>query len=289
MKQYRDLLIEILSEGEIVKNDRTGVGTISTFGKVMRFNLEDGFPAVTGKSLAFKSVVSELLWFLEGSTDERRLAELHYNKERSDLIGKNTIWTANADAQGVALGYENTDTVKQLGPVYGKQWVNWNGVDQIAQLVKDLKQNPYSRRHILNAWNVSDIPSMALPPCHMFAQFKVTQSGKLDCIMYMRSADSTLGVPFNIASYSLLTIFLAREVGLRPGVFTLMIGDAHIYLNHMDAVKEYLENPTHDLPLLEIDPDFVFRSASKYNLDDSKKIRLLNYVNSGKIFAEMAV
>ena len=186
MLQYKELLIDIMSTGEDVKQERTGVGTFSLFGKMMKFNLEHEFPATTSKFLAFKSVVSELLWFLEGSTDERRLAELHYNKPRDQLVGKNTIWTANADAQGKALGYENTDISKELGPVYGAQWVNWNGTNQIEQLIRDIRQNPYSRRHILSAWNVSDIDKMALPPCHIMAQFKVTQAGKLDCIMYQR-------------------------------------------------------------------------------------------------------
>ena len=206
MQQYLDFLRRILDEGS-VKEDRTGTGTVSLFGHQMRFDLSDGFPAVTTKKLAWKGIVSELIWFLEGSDDERRLAEIRYNKNRNELTDIDkypTIWTDNADNQGKDLGYENSSLIKKLGPVYGVQWRNWDGKDQIQELLNSLKNNPTSRRHILSAWNVAMIDKMALPPCHLLAQFYISSDQSLDCHMYQRSADMFLGVPFNIASYSLL-------------------------------------------------------------------------------------
>ena len=208
MKQYLDALQFILEKGEDV-SDRTGVGTRSVFGYQMHFDLQQGFPAVTTKKLAWRSVVGELLWFLEGSTDERRLAELTFDKPRSELVNKKTIWTANADAQGIALGYDNNDNYKGLGPVYGKQWRDFNGVDQIVWVLNEIINNPDSRRIIMSSWNPPELDAMALPPCHTMAQFKVT-NGKLSCQLYQRSADMFLGVPFNIASYSLLTHMFAQ-------------------------------------------------------------------------------
>ena len=199
--EYLDLLHTVLKNGEPKNNERTGVGTLSTFLNTSRYNLSNGFPLLTTKRVPFKSVLSELLWFLEGSQNERRLAEIHYGKPRTELIGKKTIWTANADNQGVALGHYNSDTNKDLGPVYGVQWRNFNGIDQIQQLVQGLKNNPQSRRHILNSWNVGALSKMALPPCHVMSQFYVSNDGKLSCSLYQRSADLFLGVPFNIASY----------------------------------------------------------------------------------------
>ena len=198
-----------------------------------------------------------MLWFIEGSDDERRLAEIHYGKPREELVGKTTIWTANADAQGVALGYENTDTVKKLGPVYGVQWRNWNGIDQLAKLIEQIKTNPQSRRHILSAWNVSDIDAMALPPCHTFSQFYVNNDGELSCNLYQRSADLFLGVPFNIASYALLTHMIAQVCDLKVGEFVHTIGDAHIYMNHKNAIEEQLSR-AEDIrlfPELKINPN----------------------------------
>ena len=207
MKQYLSALEYILEKGKN-RGDRTGIGTRGVFGYQMRFDLRSGFPAVTTKRLAWKSVVSELLWFLEGSTDERRLAEIHFGKPRKELFEKKTIWTANADKQGRALGYTNTEIEKQLGPVYGKQWRSWGkdvgGEDQIKKIIFDLKNNPNSRRHIVSAWNVDKIDKMALPPCHTMFQFHI-QDNELSCQLYQRSADMFLGVPFNIASYALLT------------------------------------------------------------------------------------
>ena len=242
MKQYHDALEYIIANGKD-RNDRTGIGTRGVFGYQMRFNLRDSFPAVTTKKLAWRSVVSELLWFLEGSTDERRLAEIHYEKPREELIGKTTIWTANADKQAKELGYKNTDTVKDLGPVYGHQWRYWDAklgyVDQIAQVLESLHYNPDSRRHIVSAWNADMVPVMALPPCHAFFQFHV-QDGELSCQLYQRSADFGLGVPFNIASYSLLTHMFAQLLELKVGDFIWTGGDCHIYQNHFDAIQEQL-------------------------------------------------
>jgi thymidylate synthase len=259
MKQYLDTLQYILDNGQDV-SDRTGVGTRSVFGYQMRFDLNKGFPAVTTKKLAWKSVVGELLWFLEGSTDERRLAEITFEADRSELNDKNTIWTANADNQGVALGYENSDTVKELGPVYGYQWRNFDGcqqldgVDQIEWLINEIKENPDSRRLILSAWNPNQISQMALPPCHTLAQFRV-MNGKLSCQLYQRSADMFLGVPFNIASYSLLTHMLAQICGLEVGEFVWTGGDCHIYQNHFEQVKEQLQRSPTDGPVLKM-PNF---------------------------------
>ena len=252
MKQYLELLDYILRHGED-RGDRTGTGVISSFGHQIRFNLEEGFPAVTTKSLAWKGVVSELLWFLEGSDDERRLAEIRFQKDRSeltDLSRFSTIWTDNADNQGVELGYENTSTTKKLGPVYGVQWRNWAGVDQIKKLINDLQSNPNGRRHILSAWNVEKIDSMALPPCHVMSQFYVSTNGRLSCQMYQRSADMFLGVPFNIASYALLQSILANILNLVPGEFVHTFGDAHIYHNSIEQVKEQLSREPKKLPKL---------------------------------------
>ena len=252
MKQYLELLEYILHHGDD-RGDRTGTGVISSFGHQIRFNLEKGFPAVTTKSLAWKGVVSELLWFLEGSDDERRLAEIRFQKDRSeltDLSKFSTIWTDNADSQGIELGYENTEITKKLGPVYGVQWRNWGGVDQIKKLINDLQVNPNGRRHILSAWNVEKIDSMALPPCHVMSQFYVSKNGRLSCQMYQRSADMFLGVPFNIASYALLQSILANILNLTPGEFIHTFGDAHIYNNSIEQVKEQLKRVPKKLPRL---------------------------------------
>ena len=252
MKQYLELLNFVLEHGE-ERADRTNTGVISSFGHQIRFNLEDGFPAVTTKSLAWKGVVSELLWFLEGSDDERRLAEIRFKKNRSELTDLkkfSTIWTDNADNQGIELGYENTDLIKKLGPIYGVQWRNWNGVDQIKKLIDDLSSNPNGRRHILSAWNVEKIDSMALPPCHVMSQFYVSESNRLSCQMYQRSADMFLGVPFNIASYALLQSIIANILNLRPGEFVHTFGDAHIYKNSINQVKEQLTREPKKLPKL---------------------------------------
>ena len=244
-EQYLDLMHYVLTQGTDVSN-RTGVGTRSVFGAQIHHDLSDGFPAVTTKRLAWKAVVAELLWFLEGSTDERRLCEIQHGTRDPR---KTTIWTANADNQGAALGYENNNSVKQLGPVYGHQWRNFNGIDQIEWVINEIKTNPQSRRLIVSAWNPVDIPEMALPPCHTMFQFNV-QNGYLNCQLYQRSADLFLGTPFNIASYSLLTHMIAQICDLRPGTFVYTLGDSHIYHNHFEAVNTQLDRMPHDLPTL---------------------------------------
>jgi len=273
MKEYNDALRYIFEHGKD-RTDRTGTGTRSVFGMQLRFNLQHSFPAVTTKKLAWKSVVSELLWFLEGSTDERRLAEIHYGKPRDQLVGKTTIWTANADAQGVALGYTNTDTVKELGPVYGSLWRNWQGVsgstDQIANLITQLKTNPDSRRHILSGWNVDQIDQMTLPPCHTLSQFYV-HDNVLSCQLYQRSADFPLGSPFNIASYALLTHMLAQICNFTVGDFVYTVGDAHIYHNQFDGVteqlaREPLPGPALEMPVFTSIDDILKTSVNDYKL-----------------------
>lgn len=290
MKQYLDALKHVLKNGEDV-NDRTGVGTKSVFGYQMRFDLQTGFPAVTTKRLAWKSVVGELLWFLEGSTDERRLAEITHDKPRKECVDKQTIWTANADAQGVALGYENNDNVKELGPVYGYQWRNFDGhdaavgQDQIEWLINEIKTNPDSRRLILSAWNPNQISQMALPPCHTLAQFRV-MNGKLSCQLYQRSADMFLGVPFNIASYALLTHMLAQLCELKVGEFVWSGGDCHIYQNHMQQVTEQIARVPHFHPHLLMP---AFSSLGELLATRPNDYKLINYDPMPSIKAPMAV
>jgi thymidylate synthase len=292
MKQYLDALHYIIVNGEDV-SDRTGVGTRSVFGYQMHFNLQDGFPAVTTKKLAWRSIVGELLWFLEGSTDERRLAELTFEKDRTELIDKKTIWTANADSQGVALGYTNTELIKQLGPVYGHQWRHFDAygddqitkVDQITWLINEIKTNPDSRRLVLSAWNPNQINEMALPPCHTLAQFRV-MNGKLSCQLYQRSADMFLGLPFNIASYSLLTHMLAQICDLKVGTFVWTGGDCHIYNNHTDQVREQLQRKPHELPDILMP---VFNNITELLATSTSDYKLTNYDPMDSIKAPMAV
>jgi len=288
VKQYLDALEYILENGKDRK-DRTGVGTRGVFGYQMRFDLRDSFPAVTTKKLAWKAVVSELLWFLEGSTDERRLAEIHYGKPREELVGKTTIWTANADKQGADLGYTNTDTIKELGPVYGSQWRSWlaktHHVDQIVEVMKNIYNDPYSRRHIVSAWNAGEVDRMALPPCHTMFQFYVHE-GELSCQLYQRSADMFLGVPFNIASYSLLTYIMAKLLKLKPGEFIWTGGDCHIYQNHFDQVKEQIKREPKDAPILWM-PDF--QQLGEIMEATPEQFKLLNYNPMDSIKAPMAV
>jgi thymidylate synthase len=273
MDIYLNSLQEILETGQDV-SDRTGVGTRSIFGHTLRFDLKKGFPAVTTKKLAWKSVVGELLWFLEGSEDERRLAEITFEENRKNLVGKKTIWTANADNQGVKLGYTNTDTEKLLGPVYGAQWRDFSdsSFDQIEMVINQIKNDPDSRRIILSAWNPIALEFQALPPCHVMCQFRVI-NGKLSCQMYQRSADMFLGVPFNIASYSLLTHMLAQICGLEVGEFIWVGGDCHIYQNHMEQVKEQITrvpmaSPTLVMPEFSTLEELLNTKPSQYILDD---------------------
>jgi thymidylate synthase len=288
MKQYLDALKYILENGKD-RNDRTGIGTRGVFGYQMRFDLRNEFPAVTTKKLAWKSVVSELLWMLEGSSDERRLAEIHYGKPREELVGKTTIWTANADKQGKELGYVNDDTTKDLGPVYGHQWRTWDAqlgfVDQIAEVLENLYYNPESRRHIVSAWNADRVNVMALPPCHTLFQFHV-QDGELSCQLYQRSADMFLGVPFNIASYSLLTHMFAQLLNLKVGDFVWTGGDCHIYQNHMEQVKEQITRTPQSGPSLVMP---AFEDLDQLVKTTPDQYKLINYTPMDSIKAPMAV
>lgn len=311
MQQLHDLYKKVLEDGS-ESSDRTGTGTIKLIGQTMRFDLNAGYPATTTKRLAWKAMLSELLWFIEGSHDERRLAEILYGTRDWE---KKTIWTGNYQNQGVALGYSDGE----LGPVYGKQWREWvdyivvpafeshdeyekagyevvvaqdtyqgvsvlsRTIDQLQVLIDGLKNNPDSRRHIMTAWNVGELDKMTLPPCHAFSQFFVVD-GKLSCTLYQRSADLFLGVPFNIASYSLLTHMLAQVCGLDVGEFIWMGGDCHIYKNHVDQVKEQLERTPKELPTLWIDP--TIDDIEKFTMDS---FRLENYNPDATIKAPMAV
>jgi thymidylate synthase len=235
MRAYLDFARHILDHGT-QKDDRTGTGTISVFGYQMRFDLTDGFPLLTTKKLHIKSIIYELLWFLNGDTNIKYLNE-----------------------NGVRIWDEWADETGDLGPVYGHQWRSWpNGqggqIDQISRLIQQIKNNPGSRRHIISAWNVADVDDMALPPCHCLFQFYVNE-GKLSCQLYQRSADVFLGVPFNIASYALLTHMVAQVCNLQVGEFIHTFGDAHIYLNHRDQIKQQLEREPYPLPILQINPD----------------------------------
>ncbi|MFN5704663.1 MAG: thymidylate synthase [bacterium] len=235
MKQYHDLMQHVLDHG-VEKHDRTGTGTISVFGYQMRFNLADGFPMVTTKKLHLRSIIHELIWFLKGETN------IQYLKENGV-----SIWDEWADENG------------NLGPVYGSQWRSWKGadgktVDQITQVIEQIKKNPDSRRLIVSAWNVAEIENMALPPCHAFFQFYVA-NGKLSCQLYQRSADIFLGVPFNIASYALLNLMVAQVCGLEPGEFVHTLGDAHLYSNHLDQARLQLSREFRPLPIMKINAD----------------------------------
>lgn len=281
MKQYHQALEHILQNGK-QKTDRTGVGTISVFGHQMRFDLRLGFPAVTTKKLAWKSVVSELLWFLEGSGDERRLAEILHGTRDAE---KKTIWSANAEAD---YWKPKAKFEGDLGRVYGVQWRKWQrpfmntNIDQLEILIEGIKKDPSGRRHILSAWNPGELDQMALPPCHVLSQFDVTD-GHLSCQLYQRSCDMFLGVPFNIASYSLLTHIIARECGLKVGDFVWTGGDCHIYANHVDAVKEQLKREERTLPTLMMT---VGKRWNEYVLED---FVLEGYDPHPAIKAEMAV
>ena len=264
MKQYLDLLQHVLDHGR-PREDRTGTGTKSVFGYQMRFNLEEGFPVVTTKKLHLKSIIHELLWFLTGDTNVKYLQD---NGVR--------IWNEWADENG------------DLGPIYGHQWRSWptsdgNSIDQITQLINDIKTNPTSRRLIVSAWNIGDLDKMNLPPCHLLFQFYVND-GRLSCQLYQRSADIFLGVPFNIASYALLTMMVAQVTGLKPGDFVHTFGDAHIYNNHFDQVNLQLSRAPFPLPQMKINPEV--KSIFGFKYDD---FELINYQCHPHIKGEVAV
>lgn len=287
---YLNQLKTILETGD-ERPDRTGVGTIGIFGTQMRFDLTEGFPAITTKKLAWRAVVSELLWFIEGSGDEFRLKEILHGER---YIDKKTIWTDNAQAD-YWVNKRLQRHPGDLGRVYGVQWRRWrkplvriNKVvlqnhDQLLELIKGLKEDPYSRRHIITAWNPGELDLMALPPCHMMAQFYVN-NGKLSCQMYQRSADMFLGVPFNIASYALFTHMLAQVCNLEVGDLIITIGDAHIYKNHIDQVKEQLKRKPLELPKLQLNSEIEV--ITEFGMED---IELVNYTSHEPIKAQMAV
>lgn len=277
MKTYLDALHFVLNKGT-VREDRTGTGTIGVFGMQQRYDLTQGFPAVTTKKLAFKACLSELLWFIEGSSDERRLAEILHGSSEED---KRTIWTDNALAP---YWLPKAKFQGDLGRVYGVQWRDFGGVDQLNELILGIKNDPYGRRHILSAWNPAELDQMALPPCHCFAQFYVSADNKLSCQMYQRSCDMFLGVPFNIASYSLLTHMVAQVCGLGVGEFVHVLGDAHIYLNHVEQVKEQLAREPLPAPTLWINPDV--NTIERFTMED---FRLDGYNSYASIKAPMAV
>ncbi len=276
MKQYLDALKFCFENGSDVKSRAGNVR--KSFGYQMHFDLSKGFPAITTKKLAWKSVVSELLWFIEGSNDERRLAEILYNEKREKLKEKKTIWTQNATAD---YWKNKAKFDGDVGNIYGVQWRNFNGEDQIKNLISGLKKNPDGRRHIVSAWNPPELSNMSLPACHVLSQYFVSKN-KLSCQLYQRSCDMFLGVPFNIASYSLLTHMLARECNLEVGHFIHTLGDFHIYEEHFAQVKKQLSRSPKELPSL----DFNTKNFYDYNVDDFK---LIDYKYHPKIEAEMNV
>ena len=260
MKPYLDLVEHVLDHGER-REDRTGTGTLSVFGHQMRYDLREGFPLLGAKRTHFHSIKAELLWFLSGETNVRWLRDQGV-----------TIWDEWADEDG------------DLGPVYGAQWRDFGGVDQIASVIDSIKTNPYSRRHVVTAWNPGEVEDMALPPCHVMFQFYVSTEGELSCHLYQRSADIFLGVPFNIASYALLTHMVAQVTGLKVGEFVHTLGDAHIYLNHIDQCREMLRRGLRPRPELVLSPDVT--RIDSFTMDD---ITVVGYEPYPAIKGEVAV
>ena len=310
MKNYLELLTDVLNNGE-ERDDRTGVGTISVFGRQLRFNLKDGFPAVTTKSLAWRSVVSELLWFLEGSTNEHRLAEIKNDNKPYDQLTeseKKTIWTLNSENQGKSLGLSNGE----LGPIYGYNWRHWKALkgsghskygktvtylieefDQLNNVINEIRTNPHSRRLLVNSWNVPELENMTLPPCHYSFQFYISGSENqyLSLMWNQRSIDSCTGLPFNIASYALLLHIIAKMTGKIPLELIGNFGDTHIYKNHIDSAKVQLKRIPHQLPQLKM-PDLDYQNMSLDDILKSVKTSdfvLENYEHDPKIIYPMAV
>ena len=313
MRQYLDLLQDVLDNGT-VRDDRTGVGTISVFGRQLRFNMADGFPAVTTKALAFRSVISELLWFLEGSTNEHRLAEIkNDNKPYAELTEKErrTIWTANFNAQGVRLGYKDGE----LGRIYGSQYRGFRGVkeikdpmydqdgsihgynvyyqtievDQVKNVIEQIKHNPVSRRLVVSAWNPAELDVSSLPPCHYAFQFYV-DGDKLSLMYQMRSNDLFLGCPFNIASYALLLHIVAKITGKIPHELIASLGDCHVYKNHVEQVKEQLSRTPHKLPKLELPANADYSNIDSFLKSvKTSDFKLVGYEHGDVIKAPMAI
>jgi thymidylate synthase len=289
MKQYLDLLVSISKNGR-ERQDRTEIGTKALFGCQMKFNLKKGFPLLTTKKVNFKAIVHELLWFIKGDTNIKYLVdnsvniwnEWPYEKYKSSLAYKGE----NLEEFVEKIKVDNNFAKKhgELGPVYGKQWRNFGGVDQLKELVDNLKNNPFSRRHILTSWNPPEIKQMLLPPCHLLSQFFVSKNKELSCLLYQRSGDMFLGVPFNIASYSLLTMMLAQVCGYKAGEFIHVIGDAHIYLNHFEQVNLQLQREPKKLPTLKL--NLEVKSIFDFHFAD---ISLENYEFYPPIRAKVAV
>ncbi len=301
MQQYHQLLEHILDNG-VRKDDRTGVGTISVFGYQMRMDLDEGFPLLTTKKVHYKSIVHELLWFLRGYTNIRYLVQhgvkiwnewpfqyyLKANGREAELPKYSPAWKAELKAFEAKIKTDAAFAQKwgELGPVYGRQWRNFGGVDQMAGVVEQIKRNPDSRRHIVTAWNPEDIPAMAqsgLPPCHVLFQFYVAE-GRLSCQLYQRSADVFLGVPFNIASYALLTMMVAQVCGLKPGEFVHTFGDVHLYNNHLEQARLQLTRTPRKLPMMNINPEVKNLFAFRY-----EDFELTGYDPHPAIRAQVAV
>lgn len=280
MDNYHDLLRKVLTEG-FIRDDRTGVGTRALFGEQLKFNLRKNFPAITTKKLAWKALIGELLWFIEGSGDERRLAEITHGTRNGTV----TIWTPNAMA---SFWKPKAKFEGDLGRVYGVQWRKWNKpngeqIDQLANLIEGIKKDPFGRRHIITAWNPGELDQMALPPCHMFAQFWIN-NGEISCQMYQRSADLFLGVPFNIASYALFTHMIAQVCNLKVGDLIMCFGDCHIYNDHEEQVREQLRRPHFPSPQLKLNPNI--KEIDHFSMND---IELVGYSSHDSIKAKMAV
>nr|AIA16417.1 FAD binding domain protein [uncultured bacterium] len=305
MRQYLDLLEDIKTNG-VKKSDRTGTGTVSVFGRQMRFDLSEGFPLLTTKKVFLRGIIHELIWFLQGSSNLKYLVDndvhiwdewpyKHYLQEQGKKVpaSDSDEWKAGIKefTEKIKADAKFAKKWGELGPVYGYQWRNWptpdgKHIDQIAQIIETIKTNPDSRRMIVSAWNVADIDEMAkagLPPCHLLFQFYVAD-GKLSCQMYQRSADTFLGVPFNIASYSLLTMMIAQVCGLKPGDFVHTLGDTHLYLNHLEQVDEQLKRKPRKLPTMKINPKV--KDISQFTIDD---FELVGYDPHPAIWAPIAV